>query len=368
MAVEYVNSLMKKVGIKVISKAQKPDPFGMNDEIPEGIFGVIERHVQKTKRAARALARATQSVTTPDVSAASSKPKKTADASSASKRRKKKPEAEAPRIIGLTPAPTIEQPANPQPVIVETPRPIKKKKKQIIIESEPLIPKKRKKKVLKVAPISAPIKKVRAPQTTIMPKLEINYDSMMPPEAEGLKLENVVSIPEDILRSVARKTEQRTKALSRLLLNGSAPAMLSYDAASNYVKAVLSDGLKIDVDVDRGVLGVVQDMARLDVVHFYLKRLSLPKSMKKQFMSTFIDELSKASLETMLKTNKSDTISSQLRELEAVVYKRSEHQAKEQNAKARNGKRIGLTTEEDAGSPMPGTKKTRRDGPMMGGF
>lgn len=359
----------------MISKAKKPNTIGKNEELPEGIFGVIEAPKRKRKAKAKSKAHSTLADNTNSPqSDASTKNRKTTksrvavDASSASGSAD-----DAPRIIGLTP-PTAETPKADK-LILETDfftpadKSTSKKNAKIVIEPKPK-PLKKKKKRLKVAPIAPPPKaKVVTPALNVMPKLEINYDSMMPPEAEGLPLENVVSIPDDVLKRVAHKTEKHTKELSKLLLNGSAPAMLSYDAASNYVKAVLSDGLKIDVDIDRGVLEVVKDMARLDVIFFYLKRLAIPRSMKKQFMSRFIEELSKASLETMHKTNKSDAVSSQLRELEAVVMKRSEHQARENGAKARTSKRIGLTTEDGAANlPMTATKKTRRDGPMMGGF
>lgn len=372
MAVEYVNSLTKKkAGIKVISKTIKPDVIGINDELPEGIFGILDmpdRPKLKIKKSKVGVANSTpikkpKTASKLDASTVPpnlTKSEKTVDASSASvpPKKKKKIASTEPRIIGMA------------PISTETPAPPKKSAKIVIDTTKVEEPKKKKKKrkKLTVAPITQPPPKRVVRSSNVMPKLEINYGNMMPPEAEGLSLDNVVRIPDDILKRVARKTERRTQELSKLLLDSSAPAMLSYDAASNYVKAALSDGLKIDVEIDRGVLEVVKDMARLDVVFFYLKRLALPQSMKKRFMKTFVDELSKASLETMHKTNKSDAVSSQLRELEAVVMKRSEHQAREQNAKTRSSKRIGLTTEDGTGAGPSGTKKTRRDPPMMGGF
>lgn len=202
-------------------------------------------------------------------------------------------------------------------------------------------------------------KEKKKPKPSVMPALEINYESTLPPEADGLDLDNVVSIPEEVLRRVARTTEQRTKKLSKLMLNSVTPSMLSYDAASNYVKAVLSDGLKIDVEVDRGVLEVVKELSRLDVIHFYLKRLSLPKSLKEHFMRTFIEEMSKNSIEAMKKADKGEAFSQQLREMEAVVMKRSEQGKNKMRTR---------TPETD------GAKRSRKDqpqhsnAPLMGGF
>jgi hypothetical protein len=199
--------------------------------------------------------------------------------------------------------------------------------------------------------------------SVVMPSLAINYESTMPPQAEGLELENVVSIPEEVLQRVVKKTEKRTKRLSKMMLNSVTPSMLSYDAASNYVQAVLSDGLKIDVEVDRGVLEVVKEMSRLDVIFFYMKRMKLPKSLKEKFMHTFIEEMAKSSLEGMKKADKSESFSSQLREMEAVIMKRSERQTRD------NKVRKSATPEREGA----GAQRSRRDNvgngaPLMGGF
>lgn len=217
---------------------------------------------------------------------------------------------------------------------------------------------------IKTVTLERPAEKKKKKKQSVMPAIEINYDgSGLPPEAEGLNLDNVVSIPEEVLKRVVRTTETRTKRLSKLMLNSVTPSMLSYDAASNYVKAVLSDGLKIDVEVDRGVLEVVKELSRLDVVHFYLKRLSLPKALKEHYMRVFIDEMAKSSIESMKKADKSESQSSMLREMQAVVMKRSEHQTAEQT-KEKAQQRLGGTAV---------TKRSRKDKPvsnipLAGGF
>lgn len=202
-------------------------------------------------------------------------------------------------------------------------------------------------------------KKKTARDSVVMPSLEINYEASLPKVAEDLELENVVSVPEEVLQRIVKKTERRTKEFSKLMLNSVTPSMLSYDAASNYIQAVLSDGLKIDVEVDRGVLEVVKEMSRLDVIFFYLKRLALPKSLKQKFMNTFIEEMAKSSLEGMKKQDKSEAFSSQLREMEAVIMKRSERQAQQgKTRKAKPDGRIGGTDDRrmkpDANVPLAG--------------
>ena len=159
----------------------------------------------------------------------------------------------------------------------------------------------------------------------IMPGLDMSHARLIPREAKGLDLSNVVSIPEEMLELISNKTQLNTQELSDLMLLNTAPAVLSFDAASSYVGTVLNDGLGIEVDIDRGVLEVVKDLSRMDVVFFFLKRLALPLTFKKKFMHTFSEDLAHQSLASMQKTNRSESMSQHLRELEGVLVKRSEH-------------------------------------------
>lgn len=317
--IAHDNTLKKKASNTVIVKKIEPEVIGVGRDIPEGIFGEIDMPP---------------------------------DNSIGRKIKKKKKKNKSSDAIGNE---------------VKADALIIGKHKIELTDMEHIgskMPKKKKKKT-KPKAIRKPKPEKKAPKPGVMPALEINYDASLPPEADGLALDNVVSIPEELLQSVAAKTEKRTKALSKMLLNSVTPSMLSYDAASNYVQAVLSDGLKIDVEIDRGVLDVVKELNRLDVIHFFIKRLSLPKAMKERFMQTFIDELAKGSLESMRKIDKSENMSATLRELEAVVMKRSEHQANQRKKKDNDKKRIGLTEETDNGkrarSEVPLT-------PLVGGF
>lgn len=181
---------------------------------------------------------------------------------------------------------------------------------------------------LQKAPAKKVITRRRQPVSAsagrVMPEFTINYGNALPREANGLMLDNVVSIPEELLKRITDKTQSNARKLSDIMLLNSAASVLSFDAASSYVRAVLDDGLGIEVDVDRGVLDVVRELARLDVIFFYVKRLSIPQALKRRFMHTFTDDLAKQSLVAMNKTHKSDQFSQQLRELEGVLVKRSE--------------------------------------------
>lgn len=212
-----------------------------------------------------------------------------------------------------------------------SPRPVRKKKttgrdSRLDAASKP--------KLRKVVPTKVGKRRHVPPMSSdrVMPEFAINYGKALPSEANGLTLDNVVSIPEQLLKRITDRTQLNARKLSDIMLLNAAASVLSFDAASSYVRAVLDDGLGIEVDVDRGVLDVVKELARLDVVFFYVKRLSLPQALKRRFMHTFTDDLAKHSLTTMNKTNKSEQFSQQLRELEGVLVKRSEGGRKTRSA------------------------------------
>lgn len=185
--------------------------------------------------------------------------------------------------------------------------------------SLPTVPRKKKKKKLKNTLRPAKAKKKQV--LKVMPEIEINYDNILPKEAEGVHIRNAVGIPEDLLKTIAANTEKRTKELSDLMLSSSTPSILSFDAASTYAKTVLRDGLNIEVDIDKGVLKVIEELSRMDVIYYFLNSLRLPKHYKRKFMESFIEKLSAHSLEAMEKANKSTAMSNNLRELEGFLVK-----------------------------------------------
>ena len=149
----------------------------------------------------------------------------------------------------------------------------------------------------------------------------------LPSEANGLNIRNAVEIPKSLLTRISRVTESRTRSLSALLLRRTVPSVLAYSAATDYVHAVLADGFKIDASVDQAVLDTVRDLARLEVVHFFVKRMSVPKNIKDLYMKTYVEEQARSSAQTMSKTGHNG-LSSHLKQLEGYIAKRSERSVK----------------------------------------
>lgn len=262
-------------------------PLGTTEELPEGIFGLLSSAVPEPKLV---------------------------------KKSKRKIEAEAAALLAK-PKKKKKRTGTAKSVVSSVPDVVKSKKKRKILPTVPETKAKTKTK-------TKPRKGSSNPKTRVMADFVINYDKTLPAEASGLPMDNVVGIPEELLDRITAKTQLNAKQLSNLMLLNAAPSVLSFDAASNYVRTVLDDGLGIEVEVDRGVLEVVKDLSRLDVVFFFLKRLALPMAFKRKFMQTFTDDMAKNALLTMQKTNKSAEMSQTLRELEGVLVKRSEHRAR----------------------------------------
>lgn len=201
-----------------------------------------------------------------------------------------------------------------------------------------------------------------------LPDFSINYESTMPEEAKGLPLQNVVSMTEDMLKRIISNTELQTSELSHLMLQTVTPSVLAFDASSAYVKAVLASGLKIETEIDRGMAEVVQGLASLEVINFYVKRMSLSAVMKRRLMGKFIDGLSDSALLSMQRAAKSEEMSSTIRDMEAVLIKRSERQAQDREAgRAPSRKPKGPTPSSEIALP-DSIRRSRKDAPRYGGF
>jgi hypothetical protein len=144
------------------------------------------------------------------------------------------------------------------------------------IESKPRS-KKRKKK-------TKPAKSNRVP---LVP--EIKYSEV--PGAENLPIDNLVDIPESLLRAVQESSQNFTKELSDAMLKQEAAFLMAFDSATAYTEAALRDGLGVSVEIDDDVLAVIANLNRLAVVRTYMRKLALPKATKKLFLDKLCEAL-----------------------------------------------------------------------------
>ncbi len=151
-----------------------------------------------------------------------------------------------------------------------------------------------------------------------LPNLQINqeaYEDKIP----DLEYVNTIKIPESLLRDVRRKTDQRTRDLSLLIMSRMIPTFLGLDAAQNYVTTAMRDGLGVEIELEDSVLEAAKAMVNLDLSYYFLRRSTLPKKFKHQFLSTLVEESAKQTL-TAMNTNKSKSgANKHLQELQSII-------------------------------------------------
>jgi hypothetical protein len=203
-------------------------------------------------------------------------------------------------------------------------------------------------------------------RSRVLPDFSINYEEP-PAEVAKVPVANAVTVPDTLLKAVIDQTDDTTRKLSNLILRGLAPSIMSYEAASSYVQAAMADGLKMDVEMDKGVLDVVKEMTRLDVMYFFLRRLKLPKQYKALYMKAMIDKMADYSIRALEKSDKTDAHRKYIKEIEAYVVRRSDrakehgassYQQRQEAQKGSDGKPKGGPKKPSVG---PGVKRSRHE-------
>lgn len=150
--------------------------------------------------------------------------------------------------------------------------------------------------------------------TRITPRMQI-LKPALPKEAMADKPRNTIPIPKTLLRRINRNTTDKSDDLSRLMLESIASSVLSYDAATNVVQTVLSDGLGIEATIDESMPEVIHQLSRLEVIFFFLKRMRLPKEIKNKFMSELVLHNAKLIAEKVNKVDRSKSFSDTLQQM-----------------------------------------------------
>lgn len=166
-------------------------------------------------------------------------------------------------------------------------------------------------------------KKAVLRKPNVLPKMAINKPRL-PEEAEGVDVANVISVPEHMLKRIAKSVDTNTAEMNNLLLASLIPLMLSYDTGTNYAKAAMRDGLNIEIDFDEGLGEAVKHIGYLNVLNFFIKKSRLPISIKKRFMETFADKLAERTLNALVEVNKINDRQKIAQELQAVVYSKNQ--------------------------------------------
>lgn len=182
------------------------------------------------------------------------------------------------------------------------------------------IPTTLKKQREKRAPVKPPT--TRKPRSRSIPGIKIQRRAL-PADAQKLNAEllNVVSIPESVLKATKLRTEKVSESYSKFLMTRVIPNLLALSSGNIWAQTAMSDGLGIDIDIDSTVTEVVQNLMRLDVITFFLRKSSLPLKYKREFLRAFTEKLSQSCVDGLLKAGRKQDRETFIKDLEGVVVK-----------------------------------------------
>lgn len=140
-----------------------------------------------------------------------------------------------------------------------------------------------------------------------------------------VKPDNVVTIDSSEIKSIAKLIDKNTSTLNDKLLKRLVPLLLSYNASTAYVKAVLEEGFKIEVKFDNGLDESIQYVSYLAVLTHFVKNSGMPVSLKKQYLKKVAEGMADETIKALIKGIQS---TQKHNELQAVIMNRSRPQDK----------------------------------------
>lgn len=162
------------------------------------------------------------------------------------------------------------------------------------------------------------------PRRTMLPKMDVKR-SKPPAELASVNAGNVVYVPARELEAMTKMLGVQTSSLSNLMIRSLLPTMLSYQAATNYARAALKEGLDVEIDFDPGMLDCLMHVGNLNVIMHFVRQSKLPRSVKRRFINKVSDKLAETAVQAMVDVNKLEERKIQMQELQAVVYERSKN-------------------------------------------
>jgi hypothetical protein len=96
--------------------------------------------------------------------------------------------------------------------------------------------------------------------------------------------DNEFEVPDELITEIQQSTTTREELLRQVLFE-QASLLYAYDDASNFVEAVMCDGLEMEVEMDRDILPeAFVPLSRLSVLSTFIDQCSLSDQVKKTLM------------------------------------------------------------------------------------
>lgn len=212
------------------------------------------------------------------------------------------------------------------------------------------------------------------PSEELTPPLSVNYQNELPEIAIRAGVQNTINLPDILLKNVSRKVKRASDSTAKFMLRHVAPAILSYSAASKVVAVALKDGLDVEAEVDTSMEGVLQELTRLDLAYHYVRRTSLPKSVKRMYMKNMTEQIVLRSMAELDKHGKRTALSNMSSQLEGMVVRsrgRIANSKHKQNTSFEGNEGLRDFLQQTSGQ-APGSrvavKRSRSDRPLEGGI
>lgn len=154
-----------------------------------------------------------------------------------------------------------------------------------------------------------------------VPEARLNED-VYSDHLPDLPYENTVKVPEELLKSLTRKSSVRTKQISALMMGRMMPSMMGLDAAQAYVTAAMRDALGIELDMDETMQEIVKGIINMDMVFYFLRRSTLPKKYKRLYLKEIVSITANKNGEMLCKQSEQKAVAKKkMADLQSIIVR-----------------------------------------------
>lgn len=131
--------------------------------------------------------------------------------------------------------------------------------------------------------------------------------------------DNEFEVPDELIAEIQKSTTTREELLRQVLFE-QASLLYAYEDASNFVEAVMCDGLEMEVEMDREVLPeAFVPLSRLSVLSTFIEQCSLSEQVKKTLMGRLTVRTADEMVATMNKRKAPEALAALHKQYAATV-------------------------------------------------
>ncbi len=176
---------------------------------------------------------------------------------------------------------------------------------------------------------------------------EIKYDlSKTKPDLGGkkIRLDNTVSMPIELLKSIQDKSQQRGQTLSDVMLRSVIPSVFGLSGAEDYTTTVLVDGFGFkpeNINLNSEVSNILSLIGSLEVITALVRKTSLPRAMKKAMLMKMADDMAAGISNKLMTADKSKELSRLIKNGIVVSSRKGSVEAEAEELDKKPSNRLG---------------------------